>query len=200
MKRLIIAIALLVVILSPKEITAQVENNPVPINVRTLVKERIDANKVTREDIRLKIEEKTATREAAKEQLKAKLEEKRQERIKTLFGKMTTRTKAAIDRINILIERMEERIIILDEEGENVATIQSEINSAKTLLVSAEDSLFIANEGLDDVIASEDPKAGFVYIKDIIQDIKLTLTDAHAILVQVIGDMQGLRVGTTKDL
>ncbi len=89
---------------------------------------------------------------------------------------------------------MEERTAILEKEGENVTNIQSEIDSARTLLVSAEDSLTIAKEGLESVVASEDPKAGFTYIQDIVKDIKLTLTDVHSILVQTIGDMKGLRV------
>ena len=200
MRRLIITIALLIAIISPKVIAAQVETTPVPLNVRTLVKERIEANKETREDIRLKIEEKTATREAAKEELRAKLEVKRQERIRTLFGNLITRTEAAIKRLYTLIERMEARLAIFEKEGESVTEIQAEIESAKTLLEDAEASLASAIEGLSDVIASDDPRVGFVYVKDIIKDIKLTLTDAHSILVQVIGDMKGLRVGATDNL
>lgn len=200
MRYLIVTIALLITILSPKEIAAQIETTPVPLNVRTLVKERIKTNKEAREEIRLKIEEKTATREAAKEELKAKLEIKRQERIRTLFGNLTTRTETAINRLYTLIERMEARLAIFEEEGENVTEIQAEIESAKTLLESAEISLASAQDGFEDIIASDDPKAGFVYVRDIIKDIKLTLTDVHSILVQVIGDMKGLRVGETENL
>lgn len=200
MRYLIVTIALLITILSPKEIAAQIETTPVPLNVRTLVKERIKTNKEAREEIRLKIEEKTATREAAKEELKAKLEIKRQERIRTLFGNLTTRTETAINRLYTLIERMEARLAIFEEEGENVTEIQAEIESAKTLLESAEISLASAQDGFEDIIASDDPKAGFVYVRDIIKDIKLTLTDGHSILVQVIGDMKGLRVGETENL
>lgn len=198
MRSLIIAITFLIVIFSPKDIAAQANNgSSMPLDIKTLVEERIERNEEKREEIRLKIEVKTATREAAKEQLKAKLEEKAQNRIQLLFGKVATRMESAINRLYTLIERMEARLEIFTEEGENVEGIQGEIDSAKELLASAEESLAVANTGLEEVVASDDPKAGFVYIKDAVKDIKSTLIEAHSILVQVIGDMKGLRVGVT---
>lgn len=200
MRYLVIAIALLVVIFSPKEISAQLNNgSPIPRNVRTLVEERIEQNEEKREAIRLKIEEKIATREAAKEQLRAKLEEKAQNRIRSLFGRVVTRMESAISRLDTLIGRMEARLAIFAEEGESVADIQSEIESAKTLLASAEESLAVAEAGLEEVVTSEDPRAGYIYIKDAVKNIKSTLVDVHSILVQVIGDMKGLRVGATEN-
>ncbi len=201
MRYLIITIALLVVVFSPKNIAAQANNgNSMPIDVRTLVEERIERNEEKREEIRIKIEEKTATREAAMEQLRAKLEEKAQNRIQILFGKVATRMESAISRLYTLIERMKARLAIFAEEGESVEDIQNEINSAKELLESAEESLVVANTGLEEVVGSEDPKEGFVYIRDAVKDIKSTLVDVHSILVQVIGDMKGLRIGATENL
>lgn len=201
MRSLIITIALLVVVFSPKNIAAQANNgNSMPLDVRTLVEERIERNEEKREAIRLKIEEKTATREAAMEQLRAKLEERAQNRIQILFGKVATRMNSAISRLYTLIERMEARLAIFAEEGESVEDIQGEIDSARELLVSAEESLAVANTGLEEVVSSEDPKEGFVYIRDAVKDIKSTLVDVHSILVQVIGDMKGLRVGATENL
>ena len=201
MRPLIITIALLIIVFSPKNIAAQINNgSSVPLDVRTLVEERIERNEEKREEIRLKIEVQTATREAAKEQLKAKLEEKAQNRIQILFGKVATRMQSAISRLYTLIERMEARLAIFAEEGESIEDIQSEIDSAKELLASAEESLAVANTGLEEVVGSEDPKAGFAYIRDAVKDIKSTLVDVHSILVQVIGDMEGLRVGATEEL
>lgn len=201
MRSLIITIALLVVVFSPKNIAAQANNgNSMPLDVRTLVEERIERNEEKREAIRLKIEEKTATREAAMEQLRAKLEERAQNRIQILFGKVATRMNSAISRLYTLIKRMEARLAIFADEKESVEDIQGEIDSAKELLASAEKSLAVANTGLEKVVGSEDPKAGFVYIRDAVKDIKSTLVDVHSILVQVIGDMKGLRVGATENL
>ena len=200
MRYLIITIALLIVMITPKGIAAQAANgSPTPINVRTLVEERIERNEEKREEIRLKIEEKIATREAAKEELRAKLEEKAQDRIQALFGRVATRIESAISRLYTLIERMEARLAIFAEEGKSVEDIQSEIDSAKELLASAEESLAVANTGLEEVVGSEDPKAGFTYIRDAVKDIKSTLVDVHSILVQVIGDMKGLRIGATEN-
>jgi len=200
MRSLIITIALLAVVYFPQAIAAQGNNgNSMPLNVRTLVDERIEQNEEKREAIRLKIEENIATREAAKEQLKAKLEEKAQNRIRNLFGKVVTRMESAISRLSILIERMEARLVIFAEEGESVEEIENEIEEAKTLLTSAEVLLDDAEAGLDEVVGSEDPKAGFTYIRDAVKDIKSTLVDVHSILVQVIGDMKGLRVGATEN-
>lgn len=201
MRYIIITIALLVVILIPKGITAQSTNgSPAPINVRKLVEERIEQNEEKREEIRIKIEEKTATREAAKEQLKTMLEEKAQDRIQALFGRVAVRIESAISRLHTLIERMEARLAIFAKEGESVEDIQKELDGARDLLESAELSLAAANTGLENVVGSEDPKAGYTYIRDAIKDIKQTLVETHSILVQVIGDMKGLRVGATENL
>lgn len=201
MRYTILTITLLVIIFTPKGIAAQTANsNPVPINVRTLVEERIEQNEEKREEIRLKIEERTATREAAKEELRAKLAEKAQNRIQTLFGRVAARIESAINRLDTLIERMETRLAIFAEEGESVGDIQNEIDSAKALLADAEDSLAVAEAGWEDVVPSEDPKAGYTYIKNAVKDIKSSLVDVHSILVQVIGDMKGLRVGATENL
>lgn len=186
---------------APKGIAARVTNsNPPPINVKTLVEDRLEQNEEKREEIRLKIEEGIATREAAKEELRAKLEEKAQNRIQALFGRIATRIESAIDRLYTLIERMEARLAIFAEEGENAGDIQSEIDSAKELLTNAETLLADAEAGIEEVVASENPRAGYTYIKDTVKDIKSTLVNVHSILVQVIGDMKGLRVGTTENL
>jgi len=201
MRYLAIVITFILLVLSPKGIAAQAPStSPHPINIKTTVEERIEQNEERRAEIQLKIDEKKATQEAKREELKVKLEEKRQERIRILFGKLTTRIESAIDRLNTLIERMETRLAIFAEEGESVAEIQAEIDSVKGLLTSAEASLATAQNNLEDILTSEDPRAGYLYIKDVVKDVKATLTDVHSILVQVIGDMKGLRVGTTKEL
>ena len=48
---------------------------------------------------------------------------------------------------------------------------------------------------MNEIIESETPREGFVEIKEMVGEIRESLVEVHQILVKVIGDIKGLRVG-----
>ena len=130
-----------------------------------------------------------------KAEIKAKLTEKRQQLIRQFFFRMVKRLGAAITRLEKLILRIESRLAKLESQGEDVSKIKIEVADAKTKLVKTKEDLELAKTKLEDVLISEDPKAAFAEVKNLIKGVKTQLIEVHRILVHVIGDIKGLHVG-----
>lgn len=143
-----------------------------------------------REANRLRIEEKRAT-------IAARLTERKRERIREFYGRMTERFEAAINRLERLINRIESRLSKIEENDEDVdtATIREEVDAAKELLAEASAALSAAETSVEDILSSDDPKAMFTEVKGLLVGIKDQLKEVHRMLVHVIGDIKGLRVG-----
>lgn len=144
-----------------------------------------------------KIEEQQQIREENRVTIRARLSEMRQERIRFFFGRLTIRFEAAINRLERLIARIEtrlDRIEASDEEVDSTA-IREEVEEAKRKLEEARVALAEAKESLEGILSAEDPKTAFEDVRDLIGGIKEELKEVHQILVQVIGDIKGLRVG-----
>jgi len=143
--------------------------------------------------IRERLEEHRAT-------MAAKLAEHRQERIRAFFGFLTRRMEAAINRLERLISRMESRLAKIEEENSEIDTtsIREEINQAKDKLADASAALSTAKTSLEDILNADDPKTAFTTVRDLLKGIKEQLKEVHQILVKVIGEMRGLRVGQVK--
>ncbi|MEK7182771.1 MAG: hypothetical protein AAB694_01280, partial [Patescibacteria group bacterium] len=140
------------------------------------------------QEVRQQIEERRAT-------IAAQLEERRKELIRKFFNRMVERIEAAIERLERLIGRIERRIAKLEAAGEDMTDVKSQVNDAKTKLGNAKDDLQDAKDGLEDVLSSNDPKAAFKQIGQTIRGIVRQLVEVHRILVHLIGDIKGLRVG-----
>lgn len=130
-----------------------------------------------------------------KAEIKAKLTEKRQQLIRQFFSRMVKRLEAAISRLEKLISRIESRLAKLESQGENVSKIKTEVADAKTKLNKAKADLELAKSKLETVLTSDDPKSAFAEVRNLIKEVKSQLIETHRILVHVIGEIKGLRVG-----
>lgn len=163
-------------------------------NRRAELQERLEENRAEREQrkrqLLQRIEEKRATRQA-------QLTQTRQDRIEMFWQRMMRRIQATINRIEILIERIESRIDKIEANNEDIDTseVVLKIEEAKTLLADAETDLEAADAGMERVLASDDPKAAFQVVRETVHEIKSDLMEVHRLLVSVIGDIRGLRVG-----
>lgn len=110
---------------------------------------------------------------------------------------MTTRFEAAINRLERLILRIEARLEKIEENNEDIETteIEEDLAEAKDKLTEAELALTTAEASLEGILDSEDPQEAFGDVRDLIMSVKEQLKEVHQILVQVIGDIKGLRVG-----
>lgn len=156
------------------------------------IQERFENRKLLleqkKEEIKERIEQKRATRQA-------QLTEKRRERIRSFFNRLVQRINAAIDRLDQLINRIESRLGKIEDEEIDVASIQEVVDEAKALLDVSKASLAATQDSLEDVLSNEDPKEAFEVVRATIKDIKNNLQEVHQLLVHVIGDIKGLRVG-----
>ena len=137
-----------------------------------------------------KIQERVAT-------IEARLGARKKEIIRNYFTIMTRRSEAAIDRLNRLITRIESRIAKVEANNEDINTepIKKDVQKAKDKLLLATNKLNEAKIKIDDVLQSNTPKETFAEVKNMIQEIKKDLVEVHRLLVKVIGDIKGLRVG-----
>lgn len=163
---------------------------------KEILREKIEAHKV---EVTAKKEQLRGEREARVASHEAKLTEARKVRAREHYGRLYTRLSAAITRLNTLITRIEARLEIIKEENKDIdtTTVEAEIASAKSLLLDAQMDLEAASDNFEEVLESDDPKATFQLIKDTVMDLKSKLVEVHRILVSVIGDIKGLRVGNT---
>jgi methyl-accepting chemotaxis protein len=144
-----------------------------------------------REEIRQRVQERRAT-------IEGRLAERKIEIIKTFFARLVKRLEAAIARLEKLISRIEARLDKIEASRENIntANIRKEVEKAKTKLADARATLEEAKDKIQSMIESETPKEVFTEIRTLIQNVKRQLIEVHRILVKVIGDIKGLRVGT----
>ena len=195
MKKFLPLIILLTVFFS-SSFNAVSAANPVANTVRTRLEAKIEAREEKllqiQQRVTNRIQERTASREARLNQL-------RQGLIKNYYAQMSERLWATIARLEILITRIEARVSLVQSEGvKDLTSVNSNIASAKTLLSDTKVLLTSADEMIDDVIASQDPKSSFAVLRENVNDIKSNLKEVHRLLVKVIGDIAGLRVGTAK--
>lgn len=136
--------------------------------------------------------------EERKATVAAKLSLVRRERIRSFWGRMVTRIEAAIERLEILIDRMERRIGIIKETDSSFDTslAEADIASAKDLIAEANAQLQVAKDSFEEMLTNEDPRLALGQVIENVRQIKEKLVEIHRLLVQTIGEIKGLRVGT----
>jgi len=162
--------------------------------------QKLATREARREEIRQQIEERIEIRTQEKEERRAtreaRLAEIRKARITAFFNHLTRRLEAFLERFSILISRIESRLDKIAQADEDIDTtsVEADIQEAKDLLVATEDLLSVL--GVEILLENDDPKAAFAEVKEKIQEIKLNLVEIYRILIHVIGDIKGLRIGT----
>jgi septal ring factor EnvC (AmiA/AmiB activator) len=131
--------------------------------------------------------------------IEARLNTRKKEIIRNHFLRMTKRLEAAINRLNRLITRIESRIAKIEANNKDINTepIKKDIQKAKDKLLLATNKLNEAKIKIDGLLESNTPKETFTEVRNMIQEIKKDLVEVHRLLVKVIGDIKGLRVGNS---
>jgi hypothetical protein len=145
-----------------------------------------------REEIRANIQEKTAT-------VQARLTERKKITVQNYFSRITRRITAAINRLYLLIDRIESRLLKIEQQDSNVdlSLIKKDVNSAKAMLDQAATESGSIKTEMEQIVESVTPKDDFNNIKESVTAVKETLIEVHQMLVKVIGDIKGLRVGNS---
>ncbi len=110
---------------------------------------------------------------------------------------MLKRFQAAVGRLNKLIDRIESRIdkIKTEDPSKDLTNVTNQIDTAKTKLAATQTKIDTLKTDLDSILASDTPKEAFRSLVKKVVEIKKDLNSVHRILVHVIGDIKGLRVG-----
>lgn len=208
-KTVLLTIFLFLVALNP---TSAQDASPHPgasMPTQKFIQERTDRKEKLREQIEAHRADMAAKRDQFQENKEeriashtAALSESRKARARERYSRLSTRISAAMGRLDTLITRIESRLAVIEENNPDADTtqIESEIATAKSLLLDAQIDLEAANDNFEEVFESEDPKATFQFIKDTVVGVKEKLVEVHRTLVSVIGDIKGLRVGNTTQL
>jgi F0F1-type ATP synthase membrane subunit b/b' len=148
-----------------------------------------------------RLEQLSVTKQVRMASIEAKVSQIKQNAIRKYYKNMSERINALIDRLNKLTLRIESRIAKIEESDTPVGqNVKDEIDKAKQLLSDTQTLLASSDGMLEDVLLSNQPKEAFSIIRENIKDIKTNLIEVHTILVHVIGEIQGLRVGNTQQL
>lgn len=147
-----------------------------------------------RQQIRTQVE---ATKQEQRTERIQNLTAIRKERIMSYSNKLTVRLDALVTRLKLLIERIETRIAKIEASDEEIVLTDTKetLTQAKELLAAIESEIMLLKDNLQLLPESEDPKQIFEDVRTSIMGLKDDLKEVHQLLVKVIGDIKGLRVG-----
>lgn len=146
-------------------------------------------------ELQQRLEEKKASKEA-------KLSERSRTRLRFYWGRLIIRLEAYINRLDKLIQRIDNRIIYIKENNQNINTdkIEATLQEAKDKLADTSSLLDTQDINFESLLALNSPKEVSKQIKDDVKQIRSNLVEVHGLLVKVIGDIKGLRVGKTNKI
>lgn len=147
-----------------------------------------------RDEVKVQIQEK-------KEEVRNKITTVKRERIMSNYNKMIIRINATIERIETLTSRIEGRLDRITTQNDSFDTtlIKESLDQAKEKVATAKIESVSLEGRINTLVDSPSPKDEMSKIKSSLSIIKTNLKDAHLLLVKVIGDIRGLRVGDTNE-
>lgn len=135
-----------------------------------------------------------------KTEIVEKISAVRKTRILDFSNKMVVRIEATVDRIEKLISRIEARITKIEstESDINIETTKESLDEAKQKLALVKIEISTLKSNLETMLEADEPKKVFEEVKNSLDKIKDGLKEVHELLVKVIGEIKGLRVGDTR--
>jgi len=182
-------------------VVAQTTIQSEPLRIRDRIQTQLEKTRPSTPSI-LRPQQKEQTRERIQKRIatiEGRLKERKANIIRNFFNRLVKRLEAAIARLEKLIARIEARLDKIEAANEDINTtkIRKDVNQAKEKLISARATLGQAKDKFENLPPSDTPKEVFAEARDLIQEVKKQLIEVHRILVKIIGDIKGLRVGTT---
>jgi seryl-tRNA synthetase len=105
---------------------------------------------------------------------------------------MTDKFEAAIDRLEGLADRIEERIDTAASSGKDVTRARSELEAARLKIKEASSELENAKSKYAQALKNTDVKAAFAEVKKIVQGVAAKVKDAHGALARVASGLKGV--------
>lgn len=122
-------------------------------------------------------EARQASTSALRAEKRAALTEERQNRIKNTAANVDTRIRTIITRLASIIDRMEERSLILADRGADISIANTALAEARNSLADATETL--DGMSLDSVLESDQPLIAWQETKVVYTDIRQSITSAR---------------------
>ncbi len=136
---------------------------------------RIEAQE-NREELRAST---TEARAAIKEERRTMLAERSQTRITNLAANISNRIDAAVGRLGQIIERMEARMDLLDEQEVDTTAARVALETAREAVEDAAEAVTGIDEKIEEVIGSEDPREAWEVVRTVYGEVKESLQTAQ---------------------
>jgi len=164
------------------------------LNRKLEAQNRVEVRKASMEAKKAVVQERIQDKKASRA---SQLTEQRRTRLKFFFDRILTRLNAVSARLQTLIDRIASRLdkVEASNNKKDISEVQASLNEAQDLLTDINKDLVDLETAMDTVVNSENPKADMKSVRLMIQEIKSKFKEVHSILVHILGDIRGLRVG-----
>jgi chromosome segregation ATPase len=168
----------------------------------TPVREKLMEMKRETNQMKMEVKDKLATTaNQIKDRLMTRTTASSTERTKTALQNnvrnMLNRFTAAIERLNVLAEKIRNHIDRLAEAGRDVADAKEALATAETDISEASTSLADLKTALETALNSENPKETLTKIRQLSEETKSKIKEAHESLIDVVNI---LKPGTRKQI
>lgn len=173
--------------------------------------DRVEAMQVRREDMQARLEERKEDWEARREELKAKheertasfkeriearserrleLQEDRRERVANNLDGIFTKFEQVIANLYSIAERIQTRIDMHEDQGDDVATAQSALDGAVKDLANAEALVASIHDALDESV--DEGTISKESVRELVEEVKVSLKLAHEGFRTAVSSLKGL--------
>jgi macrodomain Ter protein organizer (MatP/YcbG family) len=138
-------------------------------------------------------------REEKREMISSKLEEAKVQRIRARYGRLLNLFNAHLERLATLADRVESRLDQIDENEEDIDTdeLREMLEDAREKIALAQEEVQTLKDSFEELVMSENPGEAYAPVKDLVLEMKGTLKEIRMILVEIVTQIKGLRIGVT---
>lgn len=173
-----------------KETVVTTSNGATRAEIREDIQDRVETRRAAVKDLiderKNEVEERIATRKeniaSAQAERKEMIEEKTKINLEKLFLVMNRRMRAAIGRMDQIVERMESRLGILEDAGADIDEVQADLDTIKENLDSLVADLTVAESEFENVLESETPREDFAEISLLIKEVQEGIKDTFFLI------------------
>ncbi|MFY9463068.1 MAG: hypothetical protein WAP52_02700 [Candidatus Sungiibacteriota bacterium] len=155
-------------------------------------KEMQEKRDTLREEMKKKREDFQVKAAERREALKKKIGEERAGRIEKFFAEMTEKFESAIDRLEKVADRLDDRLNAFTAPAADMAILQDKLTAAHAKITEANAALLDAKIKYADAVKDADLKAAFRKVHDIVQSTAAKVKEAHRALVEVTAAIKGV--------
>lgn len=162
-------------------------------DIRSAVKEKMDAMRAEMrgkrdamgEEMKKKREEFQAKAQERRDAMKKKIGEERAGRVEKFFTAMMEKFENAIDRLNKVADRLDDRLNASPSPAADVAALKDKLTAARAKIIEADAALADAKIKYAEAVKDADLKTAFRKVHDIVQSAAVKVKEAHRALAEV---------------